>query len=187
MKRPTMPYVVLAAVILTALWCVWVRWDWLPPLSYVETQMDINSGDVRDRIYIFGVSVTRKVDETPLSREVRRLGIAIPEAPEWQFMNGHSSGGVFSDGWLGSAWAACCGLVSLLDRTRTPDEDRRVVLQKVLKILKTGSPFDARTEIMLLIDDVAEKNAVEVFEPYMRDELRKRRASKEQADVNNAL
>ncbi|HUT45411.1 MAG TPA: hypothetical protein VMX36_03965 [Sedimentisphaerales bacterium] len=50
-----------------------------PRVFSICKDIDLNSGDVREQINACFLRIKDEVQTTPFSREVRRLGIAVPE------------------------------------------------------------------------------------------------------------
>ena len=139
----------------------------LVAMSYNGTHVDINSGDVR------GATIA----ETPLSKEVRRLGIAVPAERKWMLMSSHNDG-TYVDSVYRFVPGVGAMLVRLLDETHTPDEERRVTLEKFMTNLRTEGPLQAQTQGYLLIQEIADKHGLHVFLPSFEKQLRRDQESR---------
>lgn len=175
-----MSHITAATVVLTILWCGWLLGR--PSLSlYRLTEIDINSGDFRVGMYAGMLPVSRRrIQKTPLSREVRRLGIVIPAKRAWKpaFMSIRRPSGSDILCTYSLAVSAENLLCRVLDQTGTPDEDRRIVLGKAMAALRTQGPFHAEEEAHLPADALAEKHGLEVFAPGFKEQLRQARESR---------
>lgn len=119
--------------------------------------MDINSGDLRglkpqlepgDRYVVF---------ESRLSKEVRRLGISIPQERQWRVLGRVPSGGVEIMNLYGSLLPTIDRLLDLLDETRATDELRRDVLERLMTCMRTSKPLDTISEVRSLCIEVKSK------------------------------
>jgi hypothetical protein len=136
-----------------------------------EGAMDITSGDYRYRVYFCGIPVKSEIEESSLSREVRRLGIAVPAKRQWRRMWRYY-GGVHSDSCYGFAMGHCDELVSLFERTNAGDEERRDVLGRLMTALRTQERDRVMEEVRLLIMEVGDKHNLHVFTPKVEEYYR---------------
>jgi hypothetical protein len=170
-SKPSTLRVTLICVVVTALaFCVWL----FLPQSWVlssNDDVDVNSGDLRDGLSVFGVPLTSRVQESELSREVRRLGMAMPAEREWKHMGRHF-GGVYRDSSYGFMMGPCETLVVILEETNTLDEERRAILEKLMKMLRTEEPGHVREEAFLLTIEIADKHNLHVLNPSVEDYYR---------------
>jgi hypothetical protein len=161
MKKLRLSHVALATVVLTVLWCVWLLRP--PELSHRTFEMDLNCGDIRSRTYVCNVRVRTTIRESLLSKEMRRLGIDVPKTRRWVPIGVDSKVSEFL-----SVYHDLPGiyhrLVELLRKTNTPDEERRVILEKAMSGLRTpltGSSSLPEARIPHLVYDLAEKHRME--------------------------
>ncbi len=106
-----------------------------------RTAIDVHSGDVRTQIRVLGIECREQVRTSVFSREVRRLGIEIPEERMWTDMYYHSlMGRVFASRYAPALHHSVL-IVDLLDRMKASDEDRRIIVERVLRHLRQGQ-FD---------------------------------------------
>ena len=82
--------------------------------------------------------------------------------------------GVFEDGAYGLFVSRVPGLLlRTLAEANTPDEERRVILEKFLKSLRTEKPHFTEEGGYLLILEIADKNGLQIpFTPEFEAELR---------------
>jgi hypothetical protein len=107
----------------------------------VRTDVDANSGEMKERTYFFGMRVSEHVEESVFSREIHRLGIRPPEMRNWKPATPREE----YDG----AVEDCDFLVDLLRMIGLTDQDRKAILEKALSNLQTGKldqTFDLITE-----------------------------------------
>jgi hypothetical protein len=178
MKTPKLSTVTWITVVLTVLWCAWWLHD--EPLMVIHfTDVDINSGDFRHRVClcyepIGSLPVKKsKISESPLSHEVRRLGIHVPAERAWRtaFEDGRKD--VFVDYVYGSLVAMFDKMLWLLDETKTSDKERRVTLEKFMTSLRTRHAFVAQEHGYVLIQEICDKHGLDMFVPDFQEELRR--------------
>jgi hypothetical protein len=139
-----------------------------------QIDLDINSGDLRNRVYVCYLPVRSKITESTLSHEVRRLSVAVPANRVWRpafvqrrepthsdYLYGRLVSGVFDQ------------LVTLLDETHTPDEERRVILDQFMKSLRLRHALDAQEEGYTLMASVADKHGLHIFDPEFLKQLKR--------------
>jgi hypothetical protein len=145
------------------------------------TDIDINSGDTKYGVYVFSLCVKSEIQESDLSREVRRLGIDVPATHVWRrAFESYLVQGNHIDYRYGSVVASCAGLLGLLDETKTPDKERRVALETLMASLRTGDPRQARDQLFLLMDEIGERHGLEVFDnPQLKEYLKTLRKQRE--------
>ena len=73
----------------------------------------------------------------------------------------------------------CANLVRILAETNAPDDERRVVLEKFLAMLRTDDPRRVQYEGWFLILDIGDKYDVHMFEPWFEEELRRMRSERQ--------
>jgi len=100
--------------------------------------MDVHSGDFRERMAVFRVKITGRTNTTEFSEEVRRLGIQTPDGPRWEFMHREGLGRRHrSTGYL-AALGKMRLLIGLMDTLKTPDDERKAILGATLRNLQAG-------------------------------------------------
>lgn len=106
-----------------------------------STDIDINSGDIRIRTVVFSFIKSEKIEQTPFSKEVRRLGIPIDENRSWKYGSSYilTIGG-HSQSWI--SYLICETIVKMFNDIDMPDDERKAILQKVLMSLQTGNHDD---------------------------------------------
>jgi len=139
---------------------------WLSPgrpwVFNFNTDIDINSGDFRDRVCVFCAPVKDRVYDSELSREVRRLGVGIPATRVWKRMGQKYIRVLIS----------CEELLNTLNEVKAPDEERRVVLERLMTSLRTEDADRASWQGRLLRNEVAGKRGLHVFTPEFEEALR---------------
>jgi len=179
MKKPTLPRIALITVVLTVLWCAWWLRD-LRPIVVTGNDMDINSGDVRHCVFlrcpwIGDVPVKSAVHDSRLSQEARRLGIDIPSTRAWRLMDRHYEG-VFEDRVYGLfVFGVSKRLLAILDETNTPNEERRVILERFLTSMRTQEWHRAADRGYVMIADIADKHGLHVFAPEFEEQVKQMR------------
>lgn len=109
-----------------------------PRVYSINMDFDLNSGDVRLYKYICFLKTKDKIKTTLFSQEVRRLGINVPQERKWMPTNTKFI--IFKhvryvyEGTPGE----CNHLIKLLDKGNVSDDDRLIILKKLIKILHTG-------------------------------------------------
>jgi hypothetical protein len=107
----------------------------LPPPRYfgpVGEEIDFNSGDLRWTRAVTDYPPRYEIYETGLSRELRRLGIPIPEQRRWVHTSSWSSGAMFADTFRGHVLPRALDLLKILEEVNASDEQRRDVLQRLM-------------------------------------------------------
>ncbi len=176
MKKPKLSavVVVLGPVLLVVFvfgvwWLLGERW-----VFSSNGEMDINSGDLRERVCVFGVPVKNEVYESALSHEIRRLGVAIPATRVWKrtgqscLVQRSSINFRYRHVLMG-----CDDLLDILDEVKAPDEERRAVLERLMTSVRTEDGDRARWQASLLKNDVAGKRGLHVFSPEFEETLKK--------------
>lgn len=136
--------------------------------------MDINSGDIRHAVHVFRLRVKGEIQESDLSREVRRLGIDIPATRVWKrAFESYLVEGRSINWKYGHVDVASDQLLGILDETNASDEERRVVLEKFMASLRMEDADHTLWQARLLIDEIAEKHGLHVFTPEIERELRR--------------
>jgi hypothetical protein len=137
------------------------------------TDIDINSGDTRHAVYVFSLCVKNEIQESDLSREVRRLRIGVPATRAWKrAFESYLVEGSHIDYSYGSVVVTCGQLLSILDETKASDEERRIALETLMTSLRTGNPRNAQEQLYLLIDEIGERHGLDVFVPEFKQHLK---------------
>lgn len=128
-----------------------------PVALYFRTEMDLNSGDVRGLISISDEPPRYGIYETNLSREVRRLGIRIPEKRQWLRIDGSGYyGGVYIDNPYSDLPPDTREVLRLLDEVNASDEERRDVLERLMTSLRTEG-FVAIDKVRMLMWEIRDR------------------------------
>jgi hypothetical protein len=139
----------------------------LPAARFVGTEIDINSGDLRGARSILDGPPWYEVYESELSKEVRRLGIPIPEEPQWMVISGPPSGGMRVTYIYSRLLPAARMLLQFFDEANASDEERRAVLQRLMTSLRTEQPPDAIEKAHMLVLEVVDRHGLE--SPFLPD------------------
>ncbi len=157
--------VCIVVVLALSVLCSWLLLDqaWL---YCAHTDIDINSGDTRYQVRIFSLLVTTEIRESALSREIRRLGIAVSPTRAWKRTSEARIVNASDSYYLyGSVIVQCLYLLNVLDHVNASDEERRVILCKLMTSLQTGDAQRAREQAFLLTREVGDKHGLDVFAP----------------------
>jgi hypothetical protein len=104
-----------------------------------KSSCDLNSGDYRYEKYIYTLKIKDEIEMTDFSKEVRRLGISIPDERIWVFLSGSSVTPFFSgqraDGKLGIS-GNLRRLMMLLDTNEISDSQRTSIIEEILVCIK---------------------------------------------------
>ena len=177
MRKPKLSTITWITVVFTVLWCAWWLRD-LRPVVVRGNDMDINSGDIRHCVFLRcpwlgDMPVKSTVHESRLSQEARRLGLGIPSTRAWRLMDRHYDG-VFEDGVYGLCASGVPNLLlRILDETKTPDAERRAILEKFMTSLRTRSGFAAEEQGYVLIQELCDKHGLDIIDPMYRDDFRR--------------
>lgn len=130
---------VLAVLLCGAIWLLLAQ----PWICSIRTDIDINSGALRRQVYVCSFRVRDEIQESRFSREVRRLGIGLTGTPLWKGAQERALlPGIDTHCTYGYALLTCDELVELLAESNLPEQDRRMILERFLTILGTGTPRD---------------------------------------------
>jgi hypothetical protein len=122
-------------------------------------------------------SLKSEIQESDLSREVRRLAIDIPATHVWKrAFESYLVEGRYINCKYGSVCVGYHQLLSILDEVKAPDDERRVILEKFMTSLRTEDAGRAWWQGCLLIDEVAGKRGLRVFTPEFEEALKKTRS-----------
>ena len=103
--------------------------------------IDINSGDLRQRTFFLDLPTVTHVKQSPFSREVRRLNIPAPEARVWKPMTVSTGTRETVEQYAG-AIEDCDFLLEYLKSLRVPDEERVTILSRALSNLQKNNLED---------------------------------------------
>jgi len=181
MKKPKLSS--LLAVFLTGVSSVWLSgcasWE-----RTTSSDMDINSGDWRYQECRGKRLVKNEMHESALSNEARRLGISLPAERKWKPMHRNRPGGwahgpTYEDYAYGFVLSVCNDVVRILAETKTPDDERHVVLEKFLTMLRADDPDRLWYEGWFLVLDIGDKHGVHIYLPQFEEQLRERRSKQQ--------
>jgi hypothetical protein len=131
-----------------------------PRVFSINSDFDLNSGDERVYTYVCLLKIKEEIQTTPFSQEVRRLGIDVPPERKWV----GTSTKLFTILRIihicyvyGGTPGECNFLIAMFDQVNLPDEKRRVILQKLMKILETADQRNVSIMITKEIQAESEK------------------------------
>ncbi len=152
------------------------------PMLKWGSDLDINSGDLKGELVSREGVLQFGIYESPLSREVRRLGISIPEERNWRPLSAMSFGlGMKVKLVYPDVLNAAYQLLKLLDRTNATDQDRRSILERFMANMRTEKWPRVVEKAHLLIVEVADRYGQESpFNPEHMGYLRQLRKQEEQ-------
>ncbi len=102
-----------------------------------DTYLDFNSGDYKEQSYVFNILIREKIQETLFSKEVRRLGIEVPEQRIWKCTGNFPFSHIGGNTQYSEAHRRIVTLVKWLYILEIPDKERLDIMQKALKCLQT--------------------------------------------------
>jgi len=147
------------------------------PILRWGSDLDINSGDLKgEQVSPDGV-LQHGIYESPLSIEVRRLGISIPEGRNWRPLSAMSFGlGMEVKLVYPDVLAAAYRLLELLDEANAVDSDRRSILERFMVNMRTEKWPRVIERAHLLVVEVADRYGQESpFSPEHMTYLRQLR------------
>jgi hypothetical protein len=129
-----------------------------PRVFSINTDIDVNSGDTRLRMYICFLQIKHEIQTTPFSQEVRRLAIDVRQERKW--MPTHTTLLSYRriDYVYGGTPGQCKFLIKIFNDGNVPDEERRVIIERILTILQSG---DRRAAAM--VEDEVQALAERVY------------------------
>lgn len=145
--RIRLRHIVLTIIILSILLLCMYPLLGHPRVFSVHRDIDINSGDVRVEIYACFFRIKNEIQVTPFSQEIRRLGIRVPEKRLWKRAQTKLLTWKYIGYQYGGTIVKCNFLIKVLDATNVPDQDRLVILKRVLMSLQKGKGMIAKAEI----------------------------------------
>lgn len=118
----------------------WARPWWL---YCVRTVIDVNSGDIARQTYLCGRQINEDIQESAFSREVRRLGIAVPKGRHWRTVTAKTAlRSETAGGPYGNLINECNLIMWFLDRFKVPDAERSAVVSETLTVLQAGDMIE---------------------------------------------
>ena len=122
-----------------------------------NTYIDINSGDLRVETTVCGLRVWNRIRVTTFSREVRRLGIDVPQSRVWRLARTEQAMlmGTHSHVRLDPVRHDLELLMEIFAVGNVPDHDRLVILESILMSLKKKRPeVEIRDQIKAIEEKV---------------------------------
>jgi len=113
----------------------------VPRVFSINSDFDLNNGDVRVQNYACFLKIKDEIQTTPFSQEVRRLGIDVPQERKW-VRTSTKLLRLLSDTHIcyvyGGIPAGCDFLIKMFDDRNVSEENRRIILQRIITILQSG-------------------------------------------------
>ncbi len=128
--------------------------------GFIGRDIDINSGDFRGLRPTLDAAHQYVIYESKLSKEVRRLGIPIPEERRWKVAGRRSAGGMDVYYVYESLPSVIHALMTTLDEADAPDEERRDVLERFMMSLRTDRAHAAVGRALELRDEVHNRHGL---------------------------
>jgi len=128
-----------------------------PLIFRIETDLDVNSGDIRQRKYICSILVEDNIQTTPFSQEIRRLGLILNKERIWERAEGKIKLNQYGRSKYRIAINMCNLLVDMFDDYNISDEDRFIILQNAFKNLQAGNIEEIIKLVHTLIAENEEK------------------------------
>ena len=136
----------------------------LPTLMYnrwltrVDQYVDLNSLENRKQTYVFNILIEDKIEKTELSKEVRRLGISVPDERIWERWGSFSLFGGPGGNLYTEALTNFNSLLRAFEFFDIPDKERVEFMQKTLKCLQSdSSPLNKAQQIKDIANTVWEQ------------------------------
>lgn len=140
----------------------------------VEMAIDIMSGDLRRTKSSSDGTTQYEVYESELSKEVRRLGVPIPEERQWRVIARPASKGLHIRYVYADALLIAQRLLMLLDDVDASDEERRATIERFMNSIRTEKPSTAFKNGHMLILEIGNRHGLESpFTPEHTENLRR--------------
>ncbi|MCL5278708.1 MAG: hypothetical protein M1376_02230 [Planctomycetes bacterium] len=94
-------------------------------------------------------------------------------------MDRNRPGRLYEDYVYGFLTNVCNELLMILAKTNTPDDERRLILEKFLVMLRTDDPFRVMDEGRFLVLDIGGKHGVHIYDAQVERQLREMRSKKQ--------
>lgn len=131
-----------------------------PYIFSINRDLDLNSGDERVYVYTCFLKIKDKIQVTPFSQEIHRLGIDVPKKRKWI---GTSTKllRLITKRYIcyvyGGVPANCNFLIAMFNKVNLPDENRRIILNEIMTILHSGNTHNVSKMITEKIQAESEK------------------------------
>jgi hypothetical protein len=103
-----------------------------PWVYSVQIDVDRNSGDLLYCTCILGRRVGERIEASPFSNEVRRVGISVPESRRWEHVGTKLLVGGSRPYRYFGLMGDCTLLLRYLDELKMPDQERADILARAL-------------------------------------------------------
>jgi hypothetical protein len=138
-----------------------------------QTQLDLNSGDLRYRVYAGRLPVSSRIFESSLSREARKVKVVIPPNRVWVTAFVRTRQKPEPDFAYGMLVVQFDSLIGLLDQTSAPDEERRAILTEFMTSMRTQDALDAQEKGYVLMVKLGIKYGVNSFTEDFVEQLKR--------------
>ncbi len=109
------------------------------PWTYsARRAIDVNSGDVLDRVVVCGMRISEDIHPSAFSEELRRLKIDVSQKRRWMQVDAVVLRGRPISYRYGGTIDKCNLLIKLFDTCQIPDTQRPAILVEALIILQNG-------------------------------------------------
>jgi hypothetical protein len=124
-----------------------------------SADMDRNSGDIRKSMLTADGSSRYEIHESDLSKEVRRLGIPIPDQRDWVLIYSAPRRGIYVTPRYSRFLPRTRELLDVLNGVKATDEERRAILEKLMTGLRTDKWYNyADVDVLML--EVADRHGL---------------------------
>lgn len=113
-----------------------------PRVFSICQDIDLNSGDIQEQINVCFVRIKDEVQTTPFSREVRRLGIVVPQERRWvrAYTKVLTIACIFH--LYGETFSQCNSVMRMFEDGHIPDEERLIIVKRILTNWQSKDPRD---------------------------------------------
>jgi hypothetical protein len=120
----------------------------------VHRDIDVNSGEVRERQYIGCVLIRKNISSTPYSKLVGKF-VGDSERRQWEWASTETCfGSNISNNVLGDAMGSCNSLARLLDMNDIAEARRAALLKESLELLRNGDDESLEAMVNVLVDEM---------------------------------
>jgi len=127
------------------------------PFVPSKVEMDRNSGDTRGVMPTADGSPRYEIRESDLSKEVRRLGIPIPDQRDWVLIHVAPGPGMKVTPTYSWFLREARQLLDTLDKVKASDEEHRAILERLMTGLRTDEWY-SYAGVHALILEVADRH-----------------------------
>jgi hypothetical protein len=159
--RKNVVYIFLSIIVFVILVIFSIALFARPLMLRIDTDLDVNSGDIRQRKYICSILIEDNIQTIPFSQEVRRLGLTINKDRRWKHAEGKIRLNHYGRSKYSIAINICNLLIDKFDDYKISDEDRFIILQNAFKYLQAGNIEEIIRLVQTLIVENEKKRNIE--------------------------